>query len=136
MQFYTEMQVGVGSFLGSPLAGGILMSRNAKVAGDPSHRRIMIVSILATAAILALGFALGFVLPQRSGGNYLLPLLGAWGMRLWYRRVQGDYITTRFPDSARASWWRAVGISLLVAVGLLASLFGAVYIYVVATEPA
>jgi len=137
MQFYTEMQVGVGSFLGSPLAGGILMSRNAKVAGDLSHaRRIIVISILATAGVIALGIVLGLILPQRSGGNYLIPLLGAWAMRLWYRRVQGDYLTTRFPDSARASWWRTIGISLLVAVVLLALLFGAAYIYVVATEQA
>src|SRR5437016_4668770 len=103
MKLYTEIQVAVASFLGSPIAGGILMARNESVAGRRSGgRRFLVLSVAATCALVAVGF----FLPERRAANYLGPLIGAWGMRLWYRKAQGDYLTKQFPDAIRASWWK------------------------------
>src|SRR3954466_15965942 len=53
MKLYTEMQVFVASFLGSPVAGGILMAHNASAVGAKREaRRYLFISAAATTAFL------------------------------------------------------------------------------------
>jgi hypothetical protein len=121
MKLYTEMQVFVASFLGSPVAGGILMAHNASAVGERREaRRHLFITAAATAALLVISF----FLPPMKSANYLGPLIVAWLMRLWFRKTQGSVIAAH-PEAARGSWWAAVGISLLVMVGLLGLLIGA-----------
>ena len=101
------------------------MARNARVAGERSAWRIWLFSVIATAALIAVGF----LLPERRSLNYLGPVIGAWGMCLWYRKAQGQFFGQQFPEAGRASWWRAIGISLLVMLGLLLLLVISAFIY-------
>lgn len=127
MKLYSEMQVAVATFLGSPLAGGILMSHNAKVAGQEKEKKNYL--IITSAASVAL-LVLAFFLPERKPGNYLIPLAASWAMRFWYQKVQADFLGgTRFPEAKKASWWLALGISLLVVVGIIALLILAVIMF-------
>ena len=95
------------------------MSKNASAVGLSSDKRKYII----IAAVSTLGLlALGYFLPERQPGNYLVPIMAACGMQIWYRKVQGDLIE-KFPEAKRASWWTVVGLSLLVFVGLIALIF-------------
>lgn len=121
MKLYSEMQVAIATFLGSPLAGGILMSHNAKAAGQEREKKnYLFLTSVATVGILVLAF----FLPERRAGNYLIPLAASWAMRFWYQKAQSDFLGgTRFPEAKKASWWAALGIALLVVVAILALLF-------------
>jgi succinate dehydrogenase/fumarate reductase cytochrome b subunit len=121
MKLYTEMQVFVASFLGSPVAGGILMAHNASAVGAKREaRRYLFITAAATAALLVIGF----LLPPTKSVNYLGPLIVAWLMRFWFRKAQGSIIAAHL-EAARGSWWISLGIALLVAVCLLGLLIGA-----------
>lgn len=127
MKLYSEMQVAVATFLGSPLAGGILMSHNAKVAGQEKEKKTYL--FITSAASVAL-LVLAFFLPERKPGNYLIPLAASWAMRFWYQKVQADFLGgTRFPEAKKASWWAALGIALLVVLSILTLLFLALLIF-------
>ncbi len=122
MKLYTENQVATATFLGSPIAGGILMARNAKRVGQKGGTLKFIG--ITVAATVALG-VIAFLLPDRKPGDYLLPLLAAFAMRYWYKKAQGDFILCgKFPEASKASWWSALGTSLLVAIGIMVLLFG------------
>ena len=118
MKLFTQKQVTVASFLGSPVAGGLLMSHNAGATGQNNQTRYLYISAFATVLLLAVSA----LLPERKPGNYLLPLIAAFAMGYWYSRVQGD-LSSRFPESQRASWWLTIGISLLFVVIILAAVF-------------
>lgn len=121
MKLYTETQVAVASGLGSPLAGGILMARNASVVGAKGDaRRYLLTTAAATVALLVIGT----LLPPVKSANYLGPIIVAWLMRLWFRKAQGNLVVAH-PEAARGSWWVSLGIALLVTVCLLVLLIGA-----------
>ena len=114
MKLYTERQVQLASFLGTPVAGGILMARNAERSGQEGGRKKYIaISVVATAGLLTLAL----ILPKRPTGNFLLPLMAACAMQWWYQRARGGLIG-KFPEVERESWWAVVGLSLLVAIAL------------------
>ena len=127
MKIYTEMQVATATFLGSPVAGGILMAHNARAIGqEKEKRKYLLVTAIASIALLVVAF----YLPERKPGNYLIPLVASWAMRLWYQKAQGGLMTSgRFPEATKASWWLALGISLLVAIAILALLVGFVLLF-------
>jgi len=125
MKLYTEMQVFVASFLGSPVAGGILMAHNARAVGAKRQApRYLVITAAATAALLVIGY----LLPPMKSGNYLAPLIVAWLTRLWFRKAQGDMIASH-PEAARGSWWASLGIALLVIVCLFGLLILLDFVY-------
>ena len=123
MKLFTEKQVSVAAFLGSPVAGGLLMAHNANATGQKNKERYLYISIATTALL----FAVAAVLPERKSGNYILPLCAAFAMGYWYRRTQGD-LNVRFPESSRASWWWTIGIALMFAIIVIAAVFLSVLI--------
>ena len=116
MKLFTQKQVAVASFLGSPVAGGLLMAHNANATGQKNKNRYLYISVAATVLL----FAVASVLPERKPGNYILPLCAAFAMGYWYRRVQGD-LNVRFPESSHASWWWTLGIALIFAIIMIAA---------------
>ncbi len=122
MKLYTQMQVCVASYFGSPLSGGILMAHNANAVGQEKVAgKYLRITAAATVALMVFAICL----PGWNSGNYLTPFAVAWAMGFWYRKVQGDFIGSgRFPEAKRASWWSALGISLLVVIGIFALVFG------------
>jgi hypothetical protein len=114
MKFYSEQQVKLATFIGSPLAGGFLMAQNERIAGQSKKgSRLFVTSVAATILLLFVAW----LMPKRQPGNYFLPLVSAIAAGFWYRRAQGDLLAgVRFPGAVRESWWTALGYSLLVAV--------------------
>jgi Flp pilus assembly protein TadB len=129
MKFYSETQVKLATFLGSPLAGGFLMAQNERNAGQSKRaNRLFVISVAATLVL----FLVVWFLPKRLPGNYFIPLLCAIVVGFWYRREQGDLLTgDRFPGAVRESWWATLGYSLLVAI-FVAAMFVAVVLALVA----
>jgi len=118
MKLFTQKQVTVASFLGTPVAGGLLMAHNANATGQKNKDRYLYISVAATVLL----FAVAAVLPERKPGNYILPLCAAFAMGYWYRQAQGD-LNVRFPESSHASWWWALGIALIFAIIIIAAVF-------------
>jgi len=114
---YSPNQIAVATFLASALAGAWLMAANFRATGQPHKTRnswwIGLAVTLAT-------FAVGFVLPDKFP-NVVLPLGVAFGIRALAER----HFTVILAEHEKAggelrSWWRVIGICLLV----LAILFG------------
>ena len=117
MKFYTQMQVAIATFLGSPIAGGILMAHNAKTAGLGNEQRVY---LGVTAVVTALLLVLALATPAAGSTHGLIPIGAALVMWLWHQKAQCELVGGgRFPNAKPASWWSALGISLLVFVGLL-----------------
>jgi len=117
-RYYTDAQVAVGAFLGSPLVGGYLVSRNRRLLGLPGRALGPLL-----AGVLALLFlaGLGFIVQGRIGRS-LADLCAAVLFGLYARRRFGAAIAlARAQGGRRYSWWRLAGvvfgcIALLVAM--------------------
>jgi hypothetical protein len=123
MKIYTQQQVRVATILGSPIAGSILMAHNEKLVGHKDKRLIL---YAVSVAALAVMFVIGYVFRNMtsSSGNILFPLLAGWGYSSWYQKTQGDFLTAKFPEAVKASWWSALGVALLVVVAIFIIIFG------------
>jgi hypothetical protein len=127
---YTVHQITVATFLGSGIAGAWLAASNFNAVDQPiKARRWIWIGIAATVALLAISF----VLPDRFP-NFILPLAFAFGAR--------SVATTEFGWILRdhekmggdlRSWWKVVGIALLVCAILLAAAFAVMVVYELAT---
>ncbi|OIR01845.1 hypothetical protein GALL_161470 [mine drainage metagenome] len=119
MKIYKPTQIALATFLGSPIAGGALMAHNAKEVGKDGIR-YWVISIGITATVLLLAFT---VLPPWKGGNTVIPMLMALGMKYWANSTQGEILTGgQFPEATQASWWAVVGLGILFAVVMLVCL--------------
>ncbi len=127
---YTVHQITVATFLGSGIAGAWLAASNFNAVDQPiKARRWIWIGIAATVAMLGISF----VLPDRIPG-FILPLAFAFGARAvattefgWilrdHERVGGDI----------RSWWKVVGICLLVCAIIFSIAFGAMLAYELTT---
>ena len=107
--------IGIATFFGTVLAGGILMAMNFRALGE--GRRVwptLGISLIAMFAVLLLGFLVPEDVP---GILFMLPQLV---LITWLaKHYQGAAIAARIAvGSPMRSNWLAVGISLLVLVGL------------------
>jgi hypothetical protein len=126
LKIFTENQVRVATFLGSPLAGGILMAHNAKVC-DQRRAPIwfLVISACATALFIGAGIGVGILLHGSRGGDVLLPLVAMYAMQYWYRNVQGELLAAgKYPGAVRASWWTATGVAVSTSVCLCLLVIG------------
>jgi hypothetical protein len=127
MKLYSQRQVIVAAFLGSPLAGGILMAHNSRASGQGKEGR-MILGITTAVSIVILLTPIPHTKPIVD--RFLIPSAEASVMGIWYQKAQGDFLDGgRFPNANRGSWRVAIGISLLVAIIQLILFFGFVTIF-------
>jgi hypothetical protein len=124
-RLYSQKQIAVATFIGSPLAGGWFMATNYRELGQDA---------LATQAIwwgiggaIAMMF-IAFLLPDNFP-NSVLPIACAGGMHaLAESKLGGPIKEHRAAGGPLFSWWRVVGIGLLCALMLVAVIFGAIFI--------
>ena len=114
---YSPNQVGVAAFLASAFAGAWLMAADYRATGQPiKARNALWIGALTTLATIGLGF----VLPDKFP-NSVLPLAVAFGMRAVaekeFNAILKDHDAA---GGALHSWWRVVGISVLIIVALFA----------------
>lgn len=114
-KIYKDREVWVGTFLGGPLVAGYMIAHNFKVFGDTIRARKT--WIIAFAALLAL---LGIVLfapyidriPQ-----WAIPLVYTGMAFVLMRLYQGEKVAAHVRAGGQIqSWWRTLGVSLVIAV--------------------
>jgi hypothetical protein len=117
-KLYSVQQITAGTFLGSPMAGALLLAANFRALGQPRQgRNTVLVGIGATIALLALAF----LLPDRFP-NYVLPLAYTLGMRAAVNQMLGSALAAHFgAGGGRGSNWRVAGIALACLGGLMAA---------------
>jgi hypothetical protein len=124
-RLYSPVHVGWATFLGSPIAGCILMAINYWRLGELKSGRLAIVCGFVVSCCL---FAVGFLLPERFP-NSVLPLAFTWGMYGIAKSLQGDSFERHLEGGGqKASAWLATGVGLLCLVGVLVLLFGIVIV--------
>lgn len=113
---YSPRQLAIAAFLGSPLAAAWFAAANFKALAQPAQARLILywgVGLLAVVTIVS------FLLPD-GVPNSVLPI--AYSMGVYYSAKN------RFEEAVRlhlasggklGSWWRVVGVSLLVSLVLV-----------------
>jgi hypothetical protein len=127
-RLYSVNAVALATFLGSPLAGAVVMAINyARLGRGGSARMAVVLGLIGTAAV----FAIAFVLPDKVP-NVVIWLPQLLGMQAIAKALQGPAIEDHARrDGRAASNWKAAGIGML---GLL--LFGGILLGVYFYESA
>lgn len=106
---WTPNHVALATFLGTPLAGGFLLSRSLRKLGRGGQAWGVIAgSVVATAALVAIGMAI-----PGKGGTFGLPVASVIGMRTWAQSALGPALAEHQKAGGRtSSGWAAAGIGL------------------------
>ena len=109
-RLYSQDQIALATFLGTPLVGGWLIAANDKtLARLEQANKAIAVGIGVTLVVLALAV----VLPD-SFPNIALPVVCAVAFRAWAdSRFSAVLERHKANGGARYSWWRVVGLALL-----------------------
>ncbi|MBN3796364.1 hypothetical protein [Burkholderia sp. Ac-20392] len=135
-KLFTMAGVGWAAFLGSPLAGGILLAANARRLG---HRALAQRQILVTALVTLVSIVLYAAadIPETSVVPHALVhavvIAGLAGTIFYGRHAQGAAVDAhRAAGGALQSNWRAAGIGLLTLLGVWLSIAVAIVVLGVA----
>lgn len=127
-KLYKISGIGIATFFGSILAGGLLVSKNFKNLGkDSAARNTLIYSFLATIIIIAVAYMIpdDWHVPNMS---FTLPQLIVM-VQLAKKHQEKDIEDHVAMGGLLASNWKAFGISLLVMIGILAALFPVILLF-------
>ena len=118
-RLYSLRGIGLGVFFGSLLAGGVLIARNYRALGEPvKARNALVWSLLGTLVL----FALVYTFPEQVPGLAFVIVQIVVIVSL-ASKLQGPAIRALEAQGAQMrSNWSAVGISLLISLGMLAIL--------------
>jgi hypothetical protein len=120
---YAVGHIATATFLGSPLAGCILMALNYRRLDPDKSVLTIILGILATGILLAFVFVLPDNFP-----NAVLPAAYTGAMAWVAEMKQGPAIrTATAAGEPKASHWRAIGIGLATLISLMLVLFAIVF---------
>ena len=113
--------IGIATFFGTILAGGILLSINYRRLGK---RRAANVSLCLCIALAVASMVAGIMLPDHLAVRALLGLPMLIGVMWYAKSAQGALVRAhRDAGGEMASNWLALGIGLLVLVGIFALFF-------------
>lgn len=122
-KFYSAGQIAWAGFLGSPIAGFILIAINYRRWNKHKEANIAIgVGLLLTVVLLAISAFLPENFP-----NSVIPLAYTVGIYQGVRVLQGPAYDKHFWNGgAKASTWGATGVGILCGFVILALLFGVI----------
>jgi hypothetical protein len=125
LTLYSPGQIAWASFLGSPLAGGILMALNYRRFGNSTAATLAFTAGLLGTMLL---MVISFFLPDNFPGS-IVPAAYTWGLYQSAKQLQGDaYRTAIEQGSAPASGWAATGIGALCLIAILLVLLAVLFI--------
>lgn len=110
---YSPRQIGVATYLFSPLAGGVCMWLNLK--DRPSERLPVAVG---TVVVIILVIALSVFTPDEFPMRFINIGLAA-GAYSWANKYDGGRFALLAVEGHQQSWWRLIGISLLCVLAYL-----------------
>lgn len=113
---YSVRQMTVATLFGGPMAGALLMARNARtLQGGTTARNIVIAAVVASVVFMAVGF-LPFHFPRS-----VLPIACTLSLRQAALASQGAALTRHFAEGGAAlSNWRVAATTLACLLGTLA----------------
>jgi len=117
-KLFSVAQITLAAFLGSPLAGCLLLARNYRELGKG---RAAWQALAAGTASSILVFLLAFCLPKNFP-NVALPFAYCFGLRQLAKYLQGGAISNHFMTGGRKGSWVttiAVGLGCLVVISVL-----------------
>ena len=124
-KLYTPSGVGLATFLGSPIAGSVLMAINYRRLGNRAAAgKAAALGFLGTIALASVAALLPQPISMGLG-------IGAWiGMNSLAKAFQGEQIIQHTARGGElASNWRAAGVSLLVTLFLCITLIGSYFAF-------
>jgi hypothetical protein len=123
---YSPNQIALSTFLGSILAGSLLMAGNYRVFQKPTA-----VWVTISAGVVGTLALVGLSMVGREGQAFGVPLLVTFLMRALARSLQGrDFGLVIARGGAKHSTWRATGIAVLCLVGLVLSAFLVAFLFI------
>jgi len=127
-KLYTIPAIGLATFFGTILAGGVILAINFRNLGKESAaRNAIIYSALATLAV----FSLAFLIPDDVNvPNVIFTVIQLVAMIQIAKKLQEADIKNHIDNGGLlASNWKAFGISLLILIALMAILFLVVMVF-------
>jgi hypothetical protein len=116
---FTPVQAAVATFLGSPLPGLYLLSRNYRAAGQARNARFM---LIVGGVVTTLLIVLAINLPDGTPHS-LLPIISTVCVHQMAAMGQGPLLGQHALQGGKtASWWAAIGYGLLGMIVVLAVL--------------
>ena len=123
LKMYSMAQVVTATFLGSPMAGGILISQNYKELGESEKSKKSIIWAAIGTLIL---IVLALVMPQNIPNSAFLIIQMAI-VGTWYSKTQESYFKAHKEEGGiQGSWWKVVGIGLGYLIGVFVAIFAIV----------
>jgi len=125
---YKIREVGIGAFIGGPLAAGYMLFKNYKTFGkDQLAKRTVWITLLSSVLILG---AIILVTFEDTFPSYLLPIIFLGISRLLTELYQKSDIEAFLLDGGEAySIWRAIAVGIIssVIIMFIATLTPVVY---------
>ena len=120
LRLFSPGQIAWATFLGSPLAGCVLLSMNYRRNSNSSAAKK---TLAAGAAVTVVLMIVAFLLPDAVPSS-ALPIGCVFAMHQIAKSLQGDIIEKHLLSGrTKASGWLATGIGFLSVVVILACLF-------------
>lgn len=120
---YDSRAVALATFLGTPVAGGILMALNYRRLGRPGTAVMTMAAAIAGTALLIL---VGWNIPQ--GLNSIVAIGVMFAMKAIAKSLQGPAVTQHLEGGGKlASMWNACWIGLTILAVVFGSIFLALY---------
>ena len=116
-RYYTPWQVGVGTILGGPLAGGYFASRDHQLFGAGRKAAI---TLIASCVLLVVLLGIGALLPKGASGTVLAAVVAGIYRQYAASAFDSEITRRRTEGWTPQSWWRVVGLSLAILIGMLA----------------
>lgn len=122
-KLYSKSQVGVATFLGSPIAGAILMSQNLKALNQYEEaKRYLLIGFISTATL----FLLAFIIPDNFP-NSSISLFGLLAVIHWYKTTQESLYANHISmGGQKGSWGATIGIGMICLIVVFILVFSIV----------
>ncbi len=130
-RLYSIRGIDIATFFGSLVAGGYLLSRNFRQLGDSeAARNSILLGLLGITAV----FTAAFQLPDMDARQarlvrFVFQAVQVGAVHLAARRFQGAALAEHEASGGTFfSGWRAAGVGLLFALGIMAALVAFVFL--------
>lgn len=119
-------QITLATFIGSPIAGCLLVAQNYRNLGNVSAAwQTFILGVVSTILL----FPIGFWLPENFP-NPVLPMVYTVGMRQLVKYLQGDAIAVHEAQGKKGSWAITISVAIGCLILIMALLLGAIFLLV------